>query len=171
VRSAPDRPRRELERRRRSPAALAGIALLVLLLPLWLALFVPIWLIVVAWLFVVLQLATALTWLPRGRRVVFVYSNSPVWRDYIEQTLLPRLPPTAVVLNWSERRSWPFWSLAVWLFNVYGGRREFNPIALVVRPLRVPRRFRFWRAFRDFKHGKPAALHAVEKEFFDYIGA
>jgi hypothetical protein len=32
-----------------------------------------------------------------------------------------------------------------------------------------PRRFRFWRAFRDFKHGKPAKLQQVEREFFDCI--
>jgi hypothetical protein len=32
------------------------------------------------------------------------------------------------------------------------------------------RRFRFWRAFRDFKHDKPAKLQQVEREFFDCIG-
>ncbi len=147
--------------------------MLLLLAPLWIPLFVPIWLLAgffVVWLFVVLQLATALSWLPKGRRVVFVYSNSPVWRDYVEQNILPRLPASAVVLNWSDRGIWPFWSLAVWLFNVYGGSREYNPIALVIRPLRPPRCFRFWRASRDFKHGKATTLQTVEREFFDYIG-
>jgi hypothetical protein len=79
-------------------------------------------------------------------------------------------PPSAVVLNWSERAQWPFWNLAVWDFNIYAGSGEYNPIAIVIRPPRTPRRFRFWRAFRDFKHGKPAKLQQVEREFFDCIG-
>jgi hypothetical protein len=132
-------------------------------------LYVSVWLAVSAWIFIVLQLATGLWWLPRGRRVIFVYSNSPVWRDYVEANILPRLPASAVVLNWSERSRWPFWNLAVWNFNLYAGSREFNPVAIVIRPLRTPRRFRFWRAFRDFKHGKPAKLEQVEREFFDCI--
>ena len=146
-----------------------GIILLVVLAPL-LLMFASVLLAVFAWIFIVLQLATGLWWLPRGRRVIFVYSNSPVWRDYVEANILPRLPATAVVLNWSERAQWPFWNLAVWTFNIYAGSREFNPIAIVIRPLRPPRRFRFWRAFRDFKHGKPAKLQQVEREFFDCIG-
>lgn len=148
---------------------MVGLATLVLFAPLWIPLLL-VWAAVVAGLFVVLQVATALTWLPRGRRVLFVYSNSPVWRDYIVQNILPRLPPSSVVLNWSERADWPSWNLGVWLFWVYAGSREYNPIAIVVRPLRAPLRFRFWRAFRDFKHGQAESLHAVEKEFFEYIG-
>ena len=51
-------------------------------------------------------------WLLWGRRVLFVYSDSPVWQSYIEEHLLPALPPGSVVLNWSERRHWKRWSLA-----------------------------------------------------------
>jgi hypothetical protein len=168
----PENQSAEAQQRRRQ-STIVGITLLVVLAPLWILLFVPMWLVVgalFAWIVVVLQLATGLWWLPRGRRVIFVYSNSPVWQAYVEANILPRLPASAVVLNWSERAQWPFWSLAVWIFNLYGGSREYNPIAIVIRPLRTPRRFRFWRAFRDFKHGKSAKLREVEKQFFDYIG-
>ena len=41
-------------------------------------------------------------WSLTGTRVLFVYSNSPVWQSYIENNIVPRLPPKSVVLNWSE---------------------------------------------------------------------
>ena len=114
-----------------------------------------------------LHLALWLVWVPSGRRVVFVYSNSPVWQQYIEENILPRLPRRSVVLNWSERRQWSRWTLGYWVFRFFGGRREFNPLAVVVRPLRWTRVFRFWKAFRDFKHGRRESLTRMENEFFE----
>jgi hypothetical protein len=111
-----------------------------------------------------------LLWSPAGKRVLFVYSNSPVWQSYIETNILPRLPHGSVVLNWSERRRWRWWSLSAAVFHFFGGSREFNPLAVVVRPLRWGRTFRFWRAFRDAKHGNQEALRTIEAEFFTYLG-
>ena len=111
-----------------------------------------------------------IVWGLAGKRVLFVYSNSPVWQSYIEGEILPRLPHGSVVLNWSERRSWRRWSLAAAVFHCFGGRREFNPLAIVVRPLRWVRVFRFWRAFRDAKHGNRHALHQMETQFFSFLG-
>lgn len=108
-------------------------------------------------------------WSPAGKRVLFVYSNSPLWQSYIEERILPRLPHGSVVLNWSERRRWRWWSLSATVFQFFGGSREFNPLAVVVRPLRWVRVFRFWRAFRDAKHGDRTALHLVETQFFEYL--
>ena len=105
-------------------------------------------------------------WGLAGTRVLLVYSNSPVWQSYIEDNIVPRLPPKSVVLNWSERRNWPRWSLAVAVFRFFGGRREFNPLAVVVEPLCWGRTFRFWQAFRDAKRGDHTALQRVETEFF-----
>ena len=119
----------------------------------------------------VLHILLWVFWSPAGTRVLFVYSNSPVWQSYIEDTILPRLPHGSVVLNWSERRRWRWWSLSVAVFHFFGGSREFNPLAIVVRPLRWSRVFRFWRAFRDAKHGNHKALHLMEAQFFDYLGA
>ena len=111
-----------------------------------------------------------LLWSPAGMRVLFVYSNSPVWQSYIEDNILPRLPRGSVVLNWSERRRWRWWWLSAAAFRFFGGRREFNPLAVVVRPLRWGRTFRFWRAFRDAKHGNQAALRTIEAQFFTHLG-
>lgn len=112
-----------------------------------------------------------LLWSPTGKRVLFVYSNSPLWQSYIEETILPRLPRGSVVLNWSERRRWRWWSLSAAVFHFFGGSREFNPLAVVVRPFRWGRAFRFWRAFRDAKHGNRDALQRVETEFFTCLAS
>jgi len=39
-----------------------------------------------------------------GRDILLVYSDSPIWHDYIEERILPHLGERAVVLNWSQCR-------------------------------------------------------------------
>jgi hypothetical protein len=119
---------------------------------------------------ILLHLLLWLLWSPAGTRVLFVYSNSPVWRPYIEEHILPMLPRGSVVLNWSERRRWPWWSLSAAAFRFFGGRREFNPLAVVVQPLHWSRTFRFWKAFRDAKHGNRDSLGKIEAEFLTCLG-
>jgi hypothetical protein len=109
-------------------------------------------------------------WNPAGKRVLLVYSNSPTWQSYIEEHIIPRLPPGAIVLNWSERRQWRRWSLAYLVFRFFGGRYEFNPLAVVIHPFRWGRTFRFWQAFRDFKHGRRDTLAWLEAQFFHASG-
>jgi hypothetical protein len=141
---------------------------------LWLIVFVLsplVFLVLLAYVIsaLLLHMALWLVWGPLGRRVLFVYSNSPVWQEYIEQNVLPRLPETAVVLNWSERRSWNRLTLGYLAFRFFGGSREFNPLAVVVQPLRWGKCFRFWKPFRDFKHGNPESLAKIESEFFEHV--
>jgi hypothetical protein len=107
-------------------------------------------------------------WCVRGRDVLFVYSDSPIWHDYIQERLLPPIRHRAVVLNWSQRKRWRI-SLARAAFHHFGGYREFNPLAVVFRPFRRTRKFRFWQPFRDFKHGRPQALQEMEKDLFELI--
>jgi hypothetical protein len=147
-------------RGRWSPAVVVG--LVIVLSPLVLILLVAYGIYAV--------LLHVLLWLLWGRRVLFVYSNSPVWQSYIEEHLLPTLPHGSVVLNWSERRHWKRWSLASAAFRFFGGRREFNPLAVVVRPFHWSRTFRFWRAFRDLKHGKRESLEKIKAEFLSCLG-
>ena len=118
---------------------------------------------------VFLHIAIWSWWCIRGRDILFVYSDSPIWHDYIEENVLPHLGERAVVLNWSQRKRWRF-SLARVAVHYFGGWREFNPLAVVFRPFRRTRTFRFWQPFRDFKHGHPEALHRMESEFFGLIG-
>jgi hypothetical protein len=106
-----------------------------------------------------------LTWWPQRRYALVVYSNSPIWKDYFETQVLPALGQRGIVLNWSDRKRWNK-TLSVVLFRLFGGSREFNPIAIVFEPLLWPRRFRFYKAFRSFKHGKPEEVERLRRDFF-----
>lgn len=144
--------------------------------PLIIVLFIPIApvLVAIGVFFVVfsawIHIAIWSLWCFRGRDILFVYSDSPIWHDYIEQHVLPHLGERAEVLNCSCRKEWRF-SLARMAFHHFGGYRESNPMAVVFRPFQRTRTFRFWQPFRDFKHGHPEALHQMEGEFFELIGA
>lgn len=104
-------------------------------------------------------------WVPRGRRALFVYSNSPNWHDYCEREIVAHLPATAVILNWSERKKWPRTAISTILFRAYTGRGEYNPLGIVFRPFKPMRIFHFWQPFRDAKHGKPQKLERLKEEF------
>jgi hypothetical protein len=105
-------------------------------------------------------------WGVQGKDLLLVYSNSPHWQRYVEETWLPRWGHRAVVLNWSERSTWGRSARTeVALFRAYAGAREFNPLGIVVPPTgRHPHIVRFWQAFREYKHGKDRKLHAAEAE-------
>jgi hypothetical protein len=118
----------------------------------------------------VLYVAVFAFWLPRGKDTLFVYSNSPHWKEYIELNILPAVGQRCVVLNWSERGTWRQWSLAVSCFRHFGGGREFNPMAVVFRRFRRAKVFRFWRSLHEFKHGNPAPLFNLQAELFGYLG-
>jgi hypothetical protein len=146
------------------------LVLLLLLSPLILV-FVAAFSLLWALISVVLSVLVWMLWCTRGKDILFVYSDSPVWHDYLEEHILPRIAARSVVLNWSERRHWlDSYALAALVFRHFGGYREYNPLAIYFRPLRPHRRFRFWKAFRDYKHGKPDSLHRVESDFFQAIG-
>jgi hypothetical protein len=110
-------------------------------------------------------------WVAWGRRrVLFVYSESPIWKGYVETEILPRLRDRAVVLNWSARRNWKPWSLAALAFHAFSGPRAFNPIAVIFHPFRFVRVLRYWKAFKDFKHGSTQPLEELNSELFRALG-
>lgn len=117
---------------------------------------------------VCLHLAIWCMWLPRGRNILFVYSESPVWQHYIESNILPVVRSRAVVLNWSQRKQWRF-GVATAAFRHFGGHDAFNPLAVVFRPFRPARVFRFWQPFRDWKHGRGKSLRQLQAELFALI--
>ena len=141
-----------------------GASLLVLFLPLALASVIcyvlyGLLLLVVIWCW----------WCPRGKKALFIHSNSPVWQEYVAEEILTRLGQKTVLLNWSERSRWRL-NLAVLVFWYFGGSHEFNPLGVVFRPLRLPQVFRFYEPFRAFKHGNPSAVEKMTREFLDYAG-
>ena len=110
-----------------------------------------------------------LCWCTRGKHVLLVYSDSPVWHAYIEENIIPRLPSSTITLNWSQRRTWRWYSLSVMVFRFVGGTREFNPMIIAFRPFRRAKTFRFWQAFKDYKHGNKATLQSLERDMFTYL--
>jgi hypothetical protein len=116
-----------------------------------------------------LQFAIWLFWWPRGKYVLFIYSDSPNWKEYVESRLIPTLREKAVILNWSERKVWKTLSLASLAFRYFGGSREFNPMAVVLRPLHWAKTFRFYKAFQENKSGKPERLQGLQDALFAAI--
>ena len=111
-----------------------------------------------------------LWWIGRARRrVLFVYSDSPHWKEYVESNIVPKLPPNTVVLNWSNRAQWPKFSLPVLLFRCFAGEREFNPIGLVFDRFDVVEPYRFWQPFRDAKHGRSEPLQLLETRIVKHV--
>ena len=116
-----------------------------------------------------LHLAIWMLWLPRGITTLIVTSDSPIWKEYMEQQVVQILRPQAFVLNWSRRRAWPrIPNLQVLSFRYFGGMREFNPLVIVFRPFRIARVFRFWKPFKDYKHGQPDSLNELTQELMEY---
>ena len=115
----------------------------------------------------ILYIAIWLTW--KKQHVLFVYSNSPIWRDYIEREILPYIQDRAVILNWSERRQWKN-SLAVLAFRYFAGYKNFNPIGIVFRPFHFVKTYRFFEAFKEFKHGDPKRVEEIKNELFEILG-
>ncbi len=116
-----------------------------------------------------LYLLVWLVWLPKGKDILFVYSDSPIWRDYMTREILPLVERRAVVLNWSERSKWSQWSLGVSVFQRFGGTRDFNPLVVLFRPLQRARTFRFWPAFKDWKRGYREPVERLRHELLSAL--
>ena len=105
-------------------------------------------------------------WIPRGKNILFVYSDSPIWHEYMATQVLPLVQERAIVLNWSERKKWSRWSLGVAVFHHFGGAGDFNPLVVLFQPLRLARVFRFWSAFKDWKQGYKEPVESLRQELF-----
>ncbi len=106
----------------------------------------------------------------KGRHILFVYSESPNWQEYIEVNILPRISDRSVVINWSERRFWS--SQSSWeahFFYRFAGHREFNPMALVFCARGRIKVIRFHQAFLDLKYGNESTIRAAEAELFTFV--
>ena len=111
----------------------------------------------------ILYLSVWLGW--KQQLVLFVYSNSPIWKDYLEKEIIPLIQEKAVILNWSERKSWRN-SIPTLAFRYFGGSQNFNPIAIVFRPFQPAKTFRFYQAFKKFKHGDSKEVEEIKDRLF-----
>jgi hypothetical protein len=107
--------------------------------------------------------------LKQGRFLILIYSNSTIWQTYIENNILPKVQDHAIILNWSDRSRWDKSSWTVRAFEHWGGRRNFNPMAIVFRSLISVRVIRFYRPFLDHKHGRSAPLRQAESQLIEAV--
>jgi hypothetical protein len=146
----------------------ARFALIVLLLPLILPLAI-VGLILSFLNKVVVYLLVWVWWLPKGKDVLYVSSDSPAWKEYMEAEVLPLVAQRAVMLSWSARSKWPKWSFAVRVFRTFGRGRDFNPMVVLFRPFRRARIFRFLPAFYERKHGNSASVEQLRRDLMEAL--
>lgn len=108
-------------------------------------------------------------WLPRGKDMLVVYSDSPIWHEYMATQVLPLVQERAIVLNWSERNRWRRFSFRTHVFQCFGGSREFNPLVVLFRPFHRARTFRFWLPFKDWKRGYREPVEGLRQDLFSAL--
>jgi hypothetical protein len=112
-------------------------------------------------------------WLRHGRKgkfILFVYSDSSNWKDYIETKMLPRIEAHSVILNWSKRREWESrMQFEMRLFNQWSGSGEFVPLGIVFPLTGKVRVFRLWQLSQNPKHGKDRVSKEAEQALFETV--
>ncbi len=109
-------------------------------------------------------------WTPEGKNILFIYSESPNWKEYIEKNIAPSIDKKTVFLNWSKRIEWnKSKPLEAKVLFHWGGDSEFNPMAIVFTPNWRVKTIRFHKAFKDYKHGKIALLKEKESKLYGYL--
>ena len=112
-------------------------------------------------------------WLRHGRKgkiILFVYSDSSNWKDYIERNLLPRIETHSIILNWSKRREWGSrMQLETKLFDHWAGPGEFVPVAVLFSPVGKARTFRLWQLSENPKHGKVRISKEAEQALLETV--
>ena len=109
-------------------------------------------------------------WIRHGRKgkfILFVYSDSSNWKDYVETKILPRIEPHAIVLNWSKRREWEQqMAFEMNLFNYWTGTGEFAPTAIVLNLIGKVTVIRLWQPSQNPKHGKDKLSKGAEQALY-----
>jgi hypothetical protein len=103
-----------------------------------------------------------------GKDVVVVYTDSSHWKEYIETRWLPRLGERAIAFDRSK--PWREDQLEARLWRTVAGQAEHTPVVIVVPPRGKVQIVRFWRAFRDHKHGKDRRLREAEARLAAILG-
>ena len=109
-------------------------------------------------------------WIRHGRKgkfILFVYSDSSNWKDYIETKILPQIETRSIVLNWSKRGEWkPRMSYETKLFNYWAGTVEFTPTALILPLFGKVKIIRLWQPNKHAKSKKDGISKEAEKALF-----
>ena len=118
---------------------------------------------------VVVYLLVWVWWLPKGKDALYVSSDSPIWKEYMETEVFTLVTERAIVLSWTARSKWPKWSFAVRVFRTFGRGRDFNPMVILFRPLHRASIFRFLPAFQERKHGDNASIEELRRDLMQAL--
>jgi hypothetical protein len=106
----------------------------------------------------------------KGKKILFVYSDSLNWKDYIETNILPRIAPHSIILNWSKRREWgPRMELETNLFNQWAGSGKFVPVAILFSHIGKVRTFRLFQLSENAKHRKVRVFKEAEQALLETV--
>jgi len=108
-------------------------------------------------------------WIRKGKNIIFVYSDSPHWKTYVEDNILPKLESQYITLKWSKRSHYRNNSLESRIFYHWGGYNDYNPMAIIFISFFNIKTVRFYKAFKDYKHGKDKLLNEKIQELFDIV--
>jgi hypothetical protein len=112
-------------------------------------------------------------WIRHGRKgkfILFVYSDSSNWKDYVETKILPHIETHSITLNWSKRREWqPRMSFETKLFNHWAGSGEFTPTAIILPLIGKVKVIRLWQPNQYAKSKKGGVSKEAEEALFTAI--
>lgn len=107
----------------------------------------------------VVCVAVSVHWIPIGVSFLIIYSESPQWKSYFEEEVVPAFGPAARVVNLSRdggSRKW--WHLDWWVYRHCAGFRNRFPIVFHFSRFGRWTTIRFHDAFMQSKKGETAAL-------------
>jgi hypothetical protein len=112
-------------------------------------------------------------WIRHGRKgkfILFVYSDSSNWKEYIETRILPRIEAHSIILNWSKRREWESqMRFETRLFDQWAGPGEFSPVAIIFHVTKKVNVLRLFQTSENSKHGKNKVSKLAEQTLFEAI--
>ena len=106
----------------------------------------------------------------KGKIILFVYSDSSKWKDYIETNILPCIEARSIILNWSRRGEWGSrMQFETTLINQWAGPGEFVPVAILFSPVLKVKTFRLWQFSKNSKKGKVRVSKETEQAFLETV--
>ena len=144
--------------------AVVVIPLIILLIPV-----VIFWLTAKLFLKLVVLICIWAVWGVKGKDLLVIYSDSPYWKEYFENGLLPQIESRSYSLNLSTRAKMQTYNLQILAFDLFKYEKDYNPMVVLFPFLRWPRRYQYYQAFKEFKHGKENALTKVENQVFEAL--
>jgi len=119
----------------------------------------------VCWFISSAALAAVVTilWIPRKIRYLIIYSDSPQWKSYFEEEVIPSFVRNAKVINLSRDGGGSKWWHLDWVvYRHCAGYRNRFPIVIRLSPIGTWRAVRFYDAFIQAKKGKTQNLELAK---------